>query len=181
LPVFYLTVILKEKTWVKKIGQKILPKDGKRMRPVQIFGILAVRELLFRLRYHSFGSLMPGQTCTDTLLISNSHTHFSPSQSHSLSRVNSHPHIHTFSPAHVHSFYLFLTHIFFSLALSLTHTHTHTHTLTHSLTLIKVCLSGAMFDRPGICFAPHAQQARLRAVTLLCGQCAGACLQPRLM
>jgi hypothetical protein len=26
----------------KKIGQKILPKDGKRMRPVQIFGILAV-------------------------------------------------------------------------------------------------------------------------------------------
>jgi hypothetical protein len=26
----------------KKIGQKILPKDGKRMRPVHIFGILAV-------------------------------------------------------------------------------------------------------------------------------------------
>jgi hypothetical protein len=26
----------------KKIGQKILPKDSKRMRPVQIFGILAV-------------------------------------------------------------------------------------------------------------------------------------------
>jgi hypothetical protein len=40
----------------KKIGQKILPKDGKRMRPVWIF---AVRELLFRLRYRSFGLLMP--------------------------------------------------------------------------------------------------------------------------
>jgi hypothetical protein len=123
----------------KKIGQKILPKDGKRMRPVRIFGILAVRELPFLLRYHSFGSLMPGQTCTDTLLISNSHTHFSPSQSHSLSRVNSHPHIHTFSPAHVHSFYLFLTHIFsdnLSLSLSLTYTHTHTHTHnTHFLSL----------------------------------------------
>jgi hypothetical protein len=26
----------------KKIGWKILPKDGKRMRPVQIFGIWAV-------------------------------------------------------------------------------------------------------------------------------------------
>jgi hypothetical protein len=44
----------------KKIGQKILPKDGKRMRPVRIFGILAVRELPFCLRYCSFGSLMPG-------------------------------------------------------------------------------------------------------------------------
>jgi hypothetical protein len=44
----------------KKIGRKILPKDGKRMRPVQILGILAVRELLFHLRYCSFGSLMPG-------------------------------------------------------------------------------------------------------------------------
>ncbi len=43
----------------KKIGQKILPKDIKRMRPVQIFGILVVRELPFRLRYCSFGSLMP--------------------------------------------------------------------------------------------------------------------------
>ena len=43
----------------KKIGQKILPKDGKRMNPVQIFGILAVRELPYRLRYRSFGSLMP--------------------------------------------------------------------------------------------------------------------------
>ncbi len=43
----------------KKIGRKILPKDGKRMRLVQIFGILAVRELPFHLRYHSFGSLMP--------------------------------------------------------------------------------------------------------------------------
>jgi hypothetical protein len=43
----------------KKIGQKILPKDGKRMRPVWIFWILVVRELLFHLRYHSFGSLMP--------------------------------------------------------------------------------------------------------------------------
>jgi hypothetical protein len=39
----------------KKIGQKILPKDSKRMRPVQIFGILAVQELPFRLRYRSFG------------------------------------------------------------------------------------------------------------------------------
>jgi hypothetical protein len=43
----------------KKIGQKILPKDSKRMRLVWIFGILAVRELLFCLRYRSFGSLMP--------------------------------------------------------------------------------------------------------------------------
>jgi hypothetical protein len=56
---FYLTVVLVGKTWVKKIGWKILPKDGKRMRPVQIFGILALRELPFCLRYHSFGSLMP--------------------------------------------------------------------------------------------------------------------------
>jgi hypothetical protein len=43
----------------KKIGWKILPKDGKRMRLVQIFGILAVRELPFCLRYLTFGSLMP--------------------------------------------------------------------------------------------------------------------------
>ncbi len=59
VPVFYLTMILVGKMWVKKIGRKILPKDGKRMRQVQIFGILAVRELPFRIRYHSFGSLMP--------------------------------------------------------------------------------------------------------------------------
>jgi hypothetical protein len=44
----------------KKICRKILPKDGKRMRPVQIFGNLAVQELPFRLRYHSFGSHMHG-------------------------------------------------------------------------------------------------------------------------
>jgi hypothetical protein len=37
-----------------------LPKDGKRMNPLQIFGVLAVRELAYRLRYRSFGSLMPG-------------------------------------------------------------------------------------------------------------------------
>ncbi len=43
----------------KKIGWKILPKDGKRMNPVQIFGILAVRELPFHRRDHSFGLLMP--------------------------------------------------------------------------------------------------------------------------
>jgi hypothetical protein len=42
----------------KKIGRKIFPEDSKRMRPVQIFGILAVRELPFHLRYCSFGSLM---------------------------------------------------------------------------------------------------------------------------
>jgi hypothetical protein len=30
----------------------------KRMNPVQIFGILAIRELAYCLRYHSFGSLM---------------------------------------------------------------------------------------------------------------------------
>ncbi len=45
--------------WVKKIGWKILPKDGKSMRPVRIFGILAVRELPFCLRYRSLGLLMP--------------------------------------------------------------------------------------------------------------------------
>jgi hypothetical protein len=44
----------------KKIGLKILPKDSKRMRPIWIFGILAVRELPFHLRYRSFRSLMPG-------------------------------------------------------------------------------------------------------------------------
>jgi hypothetical protein len=44
----------------KKIGWKILPKDSKRMRPVHVFGILAVLELLFCLRYHSFESLMSG-------------------------------------------------------------------------------------------------------------------------
>jgi hypothetical protein len=33
---FYLTVILIRKMRVKKIELKILPKDGKRMRPVQI-------------------------------------------------------------------------------------------------------------------------------------------------
>jgi hypothetical protein len=41
----------------KKIGQKIFPKDSKRMWPMRIFGILAVRELPFHLRYCSFGSL----------------------------------------------------------------------------------------------------------------------------
>ncbi len=45
----------------KKIGWKFFPKDGKRMRLVQNFGILAVRELPFHLRYHSFGSLMPAK------------------------------------------------------------------------------------------------------------------------
>jgi hypothetical protein len=43
----------------ENVGRKILPKGGKRMKPGQIFGILAVRELPFCLRYHSFGSLMP--------------------------------------------------------------------------------------------------------------------------
>ncbi len=47
----------------KKIGQKILLKEGKRMRLVQIFGILAVRELPFHLRYHSFASIMPELKC----------------------------------------------------------------------------------------------------------------------
>jgi hypothetical protein len=47
----------------KKIGWKILPKDSKRMRLVQIFGIWAVQELPFHLRYHSFGSLMPDCHC----------------------------------------------------------------------------------------------------------------------
>ncbi len=42
LPVFYLTMILIRKMWMKKIGWKILPKDSKRMRPLQIFGNLAV-------------------------------------------------------------------------------------------------------------------------------------------
>jgi hypothetical protein len=42
----------------KIIGRKILPKDSKRMRPVWIFGILAVQELPLHLRYCSFGSLM---------------------------------------------------------------------------------------------------------------------------
>jgi hypothetical protein len=52
-------VILVSKTSVKKIGWKILPKDSKRMNPVWTFGILAVRELPYHLRYHSFGLLMP--------------------------------------------------------------------------------------------------------------------------
>jgi hypothetical protein len=52
-------VILVGKTLVKKIGRKILPKDSKRMNPVQIFGILVVQGLPFRLRYQSFGSPMP--------------------------------------------------------------------------------------------------------------------------
>ncbi len=43
----------------ENVGKNFLPKDGKRMRLVRIFGILAVRELPFHLRYHSFGSLMP--------------------------------------------------------------------------------------------------------------------------
>ncbi len=43
----------------KKIGRKILPKDSKRINPVQIFGILTVQELPFPQRYRSFGSLMP--------------------------------------------------------------------------------------------------------------------------
>ncbi len=47
----------------KKIGWKILPKDNKRMRPVWVFGILAVRELPFCLRYHSYGLLIPGLEC----------------------------------------------------------------------------------------------------------------------
>jgi hypothetical protein len=34
----------------KKIGPNILPKDSKRMRLVQIFGILVVQELTFRVR-----------------------------------------------------------------------------------------------------------------------------------
>jgi hypothetical protein len=38
---FYLTVLI-GKMWMKKIGWKILPKDSKRMRPLQIFGNLAV-------------------------------------------------------------------------------------------------------------------------------------------
>jgi hypothetical protein len=42
----------------KKIGQKILPKDSKRMRLVQIFGILVVRELPLCQRYRSFRSLV---------------------------------------------------------------------------------------------------------------------------
>jgi hypothetical protein len=46
----------------KKIGRKILPKDGKRMRLVGIFGILAVRELPFCLRYRSFGMLLKHMT-----------------------------------------------------------------------------------------------------------------------
>jgi hypothetical protein len=49
----------------KIIGQKILPKDSKRMRPVWIFGILAVQELPFHLRYQSFGLLMPGVSSID--------------------------------------------------------------------------------------------------------------------
>ncbi len=43
----------------KKIGWKILPKDGKRIRPIQIFGIWAVRELPFHLRYRSFACRPP--------------------------------------------------------------------------------------------------------------------------
>ncbi len=43
-----------------------MPKDGKRMRPVRIFGILAVRELLFCLGYRSIGSLMLALKCKFT-------------------------------------------------------------------------------------------------------------------
>ncbi len=43
----------------KKFRQKILPKDGKKIRPVQNFGNLAVQELPFCLSYRLFGSLMP--------------------------------------------------------------------------------------------------------------------------
>jgi hypothetical protein len=42
----------------KKIRQKFFPKNGKRMKTVQNFGNLAVRELPYHLK--SFGSLMPG-------------------------------------------------------------------------------------------------------------------------
>ena len=38
---------------------KSLPKDSKIIRPEQKNVILTVRELLFRLSYHLFGSLMP--------------------------------------------------------------------------------------------------------------------------
>ncbi len=58
-PDFYLTVILVRKSLRKKFRQKILPRDGKRIRPVLNFGNLAVRELPFHLLYHLFGSLMP--------------------------------------------------------------------------------------------------------------------------
>jgi len=51
----------------KKIGWKILPKDSKRMRPVQIFGMLVVREFPFRLRYSSFGLLMPDPRTEDQI------------------------------------------------------------------------------------------------------------------
>ncbi len=43
----------------KKFRQKFLPKDYKRIRPVQNFRNLAVRELPFYLLYHLIGSLMP--------------------------------------------------------------------------------------------------------------------------
>ncbi len=59
LPVFYLNLILVSKMSIKN-GRKILPKDSKRMNLVQIFGILAARELLSRIRYLLFGLLMPG-------------------------------------------------------------------------------------------------------------------------
>ncbi len=56
----------------KKIGRKILPKDSKRMRLVGIFGILAVQELPFCLRYRSFGLLLKHMTIIndDTSVVS---------------------------------------------------------------------------------------------------------------
>jgi hypothetical protein len=45
---------------IKQIKRKMLPKDGKIIRPVRNFLILTVRELLFCLLYHLFGSFMTG-------------------------------------------------------------------------------------------------------------------------
>ncbi len=56
---FTLPWFLLVKLWENKLDEKIFSKNGKRMKMVQNYGILGVQELLFRLLYRLFGSLMP--------------------------------------------------------------------------------------------------------------------------
>jgi hypothetical protein len=56
---FYRTMIIVEKSLGKKFRQKIFPKNGKRMRPVQNFRIWQYENYHYHLSYWSFVSLMP--------------------------------------------------------------------------------------------------------------------------